>query len=152
MSIRGALRPLALVALAAVFVGIGPCGPIAGGALSGNRVEGRVDDWSFVNRVGTCAVEVRPDSPHSVTVNCMAWRGQLFVSCSQCDGKRWSGFALENPSGRILIGDDLYDVSLRRVEDPAKLDSVWRARAAKLGNDQSEPRADGWWTFQLSSR
>ncbi len=144
-------RLAALLALAVASLGVGPCGPIAGGSLSGNHVDRAVDDWSFVNQVGTCAVEVRPDSPHSVTVNCMAWRGELFVSCSECDGKRWSGYALEDPAGRIRIGDEVYAVTLRRVEEPERLDAVWRARAAKLGEDESTPRPEHWWSFQLSS-
>ena len=130
----------------------GPCGPIAGGALSGNAVDGAVDDWSFVNQVPRCAVEVRSEDPHSVTVNCMSWQGELFVSCSDCDGKRWSGYALDDPAGRIRIGDDVYPVTLKRVEEPARLDAVWKARAAKLGKEESAPRPEGWWTFQLTSR
>ncbi len=144
--------PLALLAFAAVSLGIGPCGPIPGGGLPGNEVELPVADWSFVDRIPRCAVEVRPDSPHSVTVNCMSWQGDLFVSCSDCAGKRWSSYALANPAGRIQIGKDVYPVTLERVEDPTRLDAVWKARAAKVGDEQGTPRPDGWWTFQLRSR
>lgn len=133
-------------------LGVGPCGPIAGGALSGNVVEEPVTDWSFVNQVPRCSVEVRPGSPHSVTVNCMSLQGELYVSCSECEGKRWSAYALADAAGRIRIGDDVHPVTLRRVEEPARLDAVWKARAAKLGKDESEPRPEGWWTFQLTSR
>lgn len=142
------LGSLALLA----SLGIGPCGPIAGGALSGNVVEEPVADWSFVNQVPRCSVEVRPESPHSVTVNCMSLRGELYVSCSECEGKRWSAYALADAAGRIRISDDVHPVRLRRVEEPARLDAVWKARAAKLGKDESEPRPEGWWTFQLTSR
>ena len=140
------------VALFALSMGLGPCGPIPGGALSGDLAQGPIDDWSFANEVPRCAVEVRPESPHSVTVNCMSWQGELFVSCSECEGKRWSGYALANPDARIRIGGALYPVTLRRVEDPARLDQVWKARARKLGKDETAPRPAGWWTFRLTSR
>ena len=134
------------------LLGIGPCGPIPGGALSGRLAVSPVEDWSFANEVGRCAVEVRPESPHSVTVNCMSSAGDLFVSCSDCAGKKWSGHALENPDARIRIGEVVYPVSLARVEEASRLDAVWRARATKLGEDESTARPEGWWTFQVTGR
>lgn len=145
-------RALWLALAAAASLGIGPCGPLPGGALSGDEVTSAVRDWSFANEVPRCAVEVRPASPHSVTVNCMAWQGRLFVSCSKCAPKRWSRYALEDADGRVRVGEHVYPVSLRRVEEPAELDAVWRARAAKLGEDEPEPRPEGWWSFELTSR
>ncbi len=133
-------------------LGIGPCGPIAGGALSGTESVRPVVDWSFVNEIPRCQVEVRPGSPHSVTVNCMSWQGDLFVSCSDCEGKRWSSYALDDPAGRIRIGSDVYPVTLQRVGEVSRLDAVWNARAAKLGDGPATPRPEGWWTFQLRSR
>lgn len=140
---------LALAALASL--GMGPCGPIPGGSLSGERVEARVADWSFVNRVPRCALEVRPSRPRSMTVNCMSHAERLFVSCSACASKQWSAMALAEPSGRVAIEGRVYPVSLARVTDPTLLESVWLARSTKLGND-SAPRPEDWWTFELVSR
>ena len=145
------MRALCLGAVALALVGVGPCGPVAGGALWGDERAGPVDDWGFANEVEHCAVEVRPSKPHSVTVNCMSWQQRLFVSCSDCDGKRWSGIALATAEGRIRIGEHIYPVLLSRVEDPALLDQIWRARANKLGAEPS-PRPSGWWSFELRSR
>ena len=133
------------------ILGIGPCGPIPGGSLPNGEASGVVQDWSFVNEAKRCAVEVRPADPHSVTVNCMSWQGRLFVSCSKCEGKDWSGYALAEPSARIEIGNRVYPAQIARITEPDELDEIWRARAEKLGNDP-EPRAEGWWTFELRSR
>ena len=81
----------------------------------------------------------------------MSWEGRLFVSCSECDGKTWSGYAVEDARGRIRIGESLYPVLVTRVEDPRLLDSVWQARAEKLGEDEPT-RPEGWWAFELRSR
>ncbi len=143
---------LAPLLVAAACLGIGPCGPIPGGALSGNEIDSVVNDWSFANEVPRCVVEVRPNSPYSVTVNCMSWQSRLFVSCSDCAGKRWSSYALADSAGRIQIGERIYPVALERVEEPAQLDAVWQARAAKLNEDEGRPRPDGWWTFELTFR
>ena len=141
----------ALATLALTTLGLGPCGPIPGGGLAGEDFGEPVKDWTFVNDVPRCAVEVRPADPHSVTVNCMSWEQRLFVSCSFCEGKTWSGIALDQPEGRIRIGERVYPVRLSRVDDAALLDAVWRARASKLEAEPS-PRPDGWWTFELRSR
>ena len=133
-------------------LGFGPCGPIPGGALSGNEVDIAVADWSFANDVEHCLVEVRPESPRSMTVNCMSWQSRLFVSCSSCAGKRWSKIALAEPMARVKVGEALFPVRLERVVDPKELDAVWRARSTKIGEDEPEPRPEGWWTFELESR
>ena len=65
----------------------------------------------------------------------MSGQGRLFVSCSDCAGKTWSKYAVEDPSGRIRIGEGVYSVLLTRVEDSSVLDSVWRVRAKKLGEE-----------------
>ena len=149
---REGLRTSSVSLLALGLLAVGPCGPIPGGRLSGEESTTAPADWSIANDVAHCAVEVRPDSPRSVTVNCMSWQGRLFVSCSECEPKTWSSYAVEDPRGRIQIGEDLYPVSLTRITDPAELDSVWRARATKVGEENAEPRPSDWWTFELTSR
>ena len=133
-------------------LGFGPCGPVPGGALSGEVVETPISDWSFVSNVPRCEVEVRPGAPHSVTTNCMAWQGRLFVSCSKCEYKKWAEIALEQPSGRIRIDDRVYPVRMTRITRPGELDGVWMARANKLGSNEMEPRPENWWTFEMVSR
>ena len=145
------LRSFFLIVVLFPLFAFGPCGPIPGGALSGTENAGPIASWNFLDEVPRCAVEVRPDSPHSVTVNCMSWQGRGFVSCSSCDGKTWSRHALANPIARLQAGENLYPVALQRIEDEATLDRVWSARLQKIGEEPS-PRAEGWWTFELRSR
>jgi len=82
----------------------------------------------------------------------MSWQGRLFVSCSECEPKTWSSYALRDPRGRIQIGDELYSVALTRIIDPAELDFVWQARAKKTGEEDAGKRPSDWWTFELTSR
>jgi hypothetical protein len=138
--------------LAGALLALGPCGPVPGGRLSGEEAAAPSGGWAVADEVPRCAVEVRPSSPHSVTVNCMSWRGRLFVSCSECEPKRWSRYAREDPRGRVRIGSEVYSVTLSRVTDPAELDAVWKARARKIDADESAARPEDWWTFELVSR
>ncbi len=129
-----------------------PCGPLPGLSLAGNQSKEQIDDWSFANDVPLCQIEVDGGYPHSVNLNCMSSAGELFVSCSKCASKTWSGYAIENHEGRIRIEETVYPVTLRRLTNPGELDGAWQARTMKLGIDPTRPRPESWWSFQLTSR
>lgn len=152
---------LAVLALAAFLVWFFtcPCERMPGGYLTGEQIEEPVSDWSFANQVALCQIETRSGIlPHSINLNCMASDdGELFLSCSQCDGKYWSTAALNNPAARIRLEGEVYPVSLRRVTSAQELDTAWRARALKLsqgsgGGGDIPERPDHWWSFQVTSR
>ena len=98
-----------------------PCERTPGAWLSGDEVVEAIDDWSFANDEPICYVEVPGIIPHSITLNCMSAEEQLYLSCSQCDGKRWSTIAVEEGYGRIRIGESVYPISFTRVMDQAEL-------------------------------
>jgi hypothetical protein len=149
---------LLLVLLIAPAVGYGalsllcPCSRVPGGHLIGGEVEAAVSDWSFVNDVPLCQLEVASVLPHSINLNCMSTGGELYVSCSNCKGKHWSSIALEKPGARLRAGDAIYPVTLTRVEDAPTLDKAWQARASKTQASTDAPRPDHWWSFRLVSR
>lgn len=152
----GTLLTLLLVGAVAAFLTwffYCPCERTPGGWLLGEEVDDPVTDWSFANAVPLCQVQVRRGFvPHSINLNCMASGGALYLSCASCEGKAWSTAALADPDARIRIGDKVYPVRLRRVEDPAELDEAWLARARKVGRGADIPRQDGWWSFAVTSR
>lgn len=147
-----ALVGIALVAAAAAFWFVCPCEQMPGGPLAGERAPAPVADWSFVNDVGLCQVEVDRGMPWSVNLNCMSSSGALYISCSRCAGKGWSSAALEDPLGYIRVRETVYPVRFTRLIDGAALDLAWQARARKLGLEDGTPRPDHWWSFQLESR
>lgn len=149
---------LLVVLLAVPVVGYGalsvacPCSRVPGGHLLGREVREPVSDWSFANDVPLCQLEVGSVLPHSINLNCMSTDGELFVSCSNCEGKHWSSIALERPAARLRAGDAIYPVTLTRVEDAPTLDRAWGARASKTKAPADTPRPDHWWSFRLTSR
>ncbi len=162
-SMRGIAMTTLLLGLAAVAVVAFltwffycPCERISGGYLLGEEASEPVTDWSFANdmeAVRLCYIQVDGGLlPHSITLNCMADNGELYLSCANCDGKNWSTAVLSNPEARLRAGDTVYPVSVTRVTDPATLDRAWIARAAKLGRPTDTPRQEGWWSFRVVSR
>jgi hypothetical protein len=138
-----------------------PCERMPGGYLLGEESQQRIDNWSFANQVELCQIQISGILPHSINLNCMATdTGELYLSCSQCEGKYWSSTVQKNPRARIKLDGIVYPVTVRRVQEPDEMDNAWVARIQKLqqvggaGNPSvpvGTPRAQGWWTFQVVS-
>ena len=60
--------------------------------------------------------------------------GALYLSCSVCEGKYWSGRAMANPDARIRIAGQVYPVRLSRLQDAEILDLAWLARGSKTAS------------------
>jgi hypothetical protein len=156
---------LVFVALAGVTVWTTtcPCNRMPGLMLLGDVQEAPVTDWSFVNDIPLCQIQIYAGViPHAVNLNCMATsNGDLFLSCSVCDQKYWASHVGANEPGRLRLNGRVYPVVLNRVQDPAVLDQAWAARVKKLqvhGEPPYNPapppdakRPDSWWSFQLRS-
>ncbi|MEM8768599.1 MAG: hypothetical protein AAGE43_14215 [Pseudomonadota bacterium] len=162
-SFRGAALTTILLLISGIAIGAFliwffycPCERTSGGYLLGTSPAEPVADWSFANdreTVPLCQIQVDAGAlPHSINLNCMASDGELFLSCSNCDGKRWSSAVLKNSEARLRADGVVYPVIVTRVTDPAVLDRIWIARAAKLDRPTDTPRQDGWWSFQVVSR
>lgn len=147
---RQALRAIAVIVIPVLF-GFGPCGPIPGGALEGELVATKVSDFRFVQDANRCALEVKDEKPHSVTVNCWAVGKQLFIGCQDCEGKTWSSAILSHPEARVKIGEKLYPVKATRMEDEGAIGRAWRFRWEKYEEGQLEPVPEGYWLFHMRS-
>ena len=145
------LRTL-LALITPVLFGFGPCGPIAGTSLTGEVKSELITDFRFVNDVESCTLEVNGDDPHSVNINCWAVGKQLFVGCSDCEGKTWSTLVGQDAMARIRIGDMLYPVKVSRMSDPSAIDRIWQYRWEKYEEGEFEAVPDGFWVYHLGSK
>ena len=159
--------PVAVVGVLAVaFLGWSatcPCERTPGAYLFGTSAEGPIADWTFANEVTLCQIQIRAGiRPHAINLNCMATpSGQLYLSCSQCDGKYWSVRAANHGWARLRLDGTVYPVQLTRVMDPDELDRAWLARVTKLNSLEAPanpapppgtPRPDHWWSFRVEWR
>ena len=139
-----------------------PCDRSPGGLLFGDRADGEISDWSFANDVPLCQIQIAGLVPYSVNLNCMATSsGDLYLSCSVCDLKRWAGIVVGNGRAKMRLDGTVYPVTATRVMDPDELDRAWVARVDKLQVHSTPinpavpvgtPRADRWWSFRVVSR
>ena len=167
---RRTVRAVVLTALVVAPVGAllywtftCPCDQTPGGYLMGAEAEAPVADWSFANAVTLCQIQISAGLlPHSINLNCMATgAGDLYLSCSQCESKRWSNAAVGNGRARLRLDGTVYPVNVTRVMDPGELDRAWGARVTKLNTltapanpapPPGTPRPDHWWSFRVVSR
>ncbi len=145
-----------LVLMIPAVVGFGPCttGPrflqvIPGGVVNGEIVAEKINDWSFIAGAGLCALETRPNYPHSVTVFCFTDNKKLFVGCMGCAEKTWSAYVANDDRARLWARDMVYPVTMRRISDRESMQEIWDIR-----NTGREPRPmpETYWLYELTSR
>jgi hypothetical protein len=136
---------LALALVVLRITGLNPHGRTPGLWLTGDVVTTPVTDWSFTEKVPN--IELQTQSwyllPHSVTINCLDYNGQLYVSSIFPAGtpRSWNDNVMRDPHVRIKIGDKLYDRTLSLVTDPAEMNGVLQARAKKYPRLKVPPNA-----------
>jgi hypothetical protein len=107
--------------------------------LKGELVTTPVADWSFTDQIQN--IQIQTNSwyllPHSVTINCISYKGQLYLysfyaaGLTYPHGRRWNEDVARDPHVRIKIGDKLYDRTLVLATDPAEQESVHEATFKK---------------------
>jgi hypothetical protein len=155
---------LVVIVVGGVFAwtSICPCTKVRGFVLLGPMHNEPVKDWTFVNDVPLCQLQVSTSQgPYAINLNCMSTGGELYVSCSNGQTKYWCKQVQPNAPGRLRLNGVVYPVVLNRVLDQAELERVWSARVKKLqvyGATQPFPvpapdakRPATWWTFHLRS-
>src|SRR6202165_1944316 len=101
--------------------------------LSGKLVTTPVADWSFTDSIQTVKVQTNTWYliPHSVTIWCIAYNGQLYLATSGAAVRHWPRNVARDPHVRLKIGNQLYDRTLSAVTDPAEREPVIAAKRKK---------------------
>ncbi len=107
--------------------------------LKGDLVTTPVTDWSFTDQVPNLKIQTNTwyGIPHSVTINCVSYRGQLYLDSFYAagltypHGRSWNENVARDPHVRLKIGDKVYDRTLVLVTDPAETAAVNEAKEKK---------------------
>jgi|HubBroStandDraft_6_1064221.scaffolds.fasta_scaffold277361_3 hypothetical protein len=133
--VGGILVCLALLLVMFRITGLNPNGGIPGLWLTGDLVTTPVADWTFTDNVPTIKLQTQSQFllPHSVTINCVAYSGQLYVTSVYPAGppRAWNTNVMRDPHVRIKIGDKLYDRTAVVVTDPQEIAGVLQAKTKK---------------------
>jgi F420H(2)-dependent quinone reductase len=131
----GILVFLALLLVVLRITGLNPHDRIPGLWLTGDLVTTPVTDWSFTDQVPTIKLQTQSQFllPHSVTINCVAYNGQLYVTSTYPAGppRSWVANVMRDPHVRVKIEDKLYDRTAVTVTDPQEIAGVLQAKTKK---------------------
>jgi len=130
---------LVLLLAVARITGLEPNGRRPGLWLKGDLVTTPVGDWSFTDKIQNVKIQTntRYLLPHSVTINCVSYKGQLYLDSFYAagltypHGRSWNEDVARDPYVRIKIGNQLYDRTLALVTDPAEQAAVNEAKFKK---------------------
>ena len=133
------LVSLALLLVVARITGLEPNGRRPGLWLKGDLVTTPIGDWSFTDRIQNVKIQTSTWYllPHSVTINCVSYKGQLYLDSFYAagltypHGRSWNEDVARDPHVRIKIGNQLYDRNLALVTDPAAQAAVNEAKFKK---------------------
>ena len=130
---------LVLLLVVALINGLEPNGRRPGLWLKGDLVTTPVSDWSFTDKVQNVKLQTNTWYllPHSVTINCVSYKGQLYLDSFYAagltypHGRSWNEDVARDPHVRIKIGNQLYDRTLALVTDRAEQEAVNEAKFKK---------------------
>ena len=105
------------------------------------------DDWSFTDEHLEIAIQVSAPYflPHSITIICASFEGDLYVAAYRPQTKNWPAWVTDDPNVVLKIGENLYEGELTRVEDPLAIADVLGAYAAKYRQTGSIPTSVWFW-------
>ncbi len=143
----GAMRRL--VPAIAVLLLLGACEPQdqRPGLWLRGSLQPYPEDWSFTREHREIAIEVQAPYflPHSVTILCATFDGDLYVSAFRPETKNWTAWVGNDPNVVLKIGDNLYKGRLSRVDDPLTIIDVLGAYSSKYRVAGREPTALRFW-------
>jgi hypothetical protein len=130
---------VALLLVVARITGLEPTLQRPGLWLKGEFVTTPVADWSFTDKIPN--IQIQTNSwyllPHSVTINCISYQGQLYLysyyaaGLTYPHGRRWNEDVARDPHVRLKIGDKLYNRTLVLATDRAEQEAVREATSKK---------------------
>ncbi len=130
-----------------------PWAQLPGKRITGEEVTERIEDWSFMERSTRVILEVRPSDPYSLYIRAYQHKGVLYLN-SISPENRWTQFLLEDPNLRLKVESKIYKVRATRVEDPALVTEIQKAReqmSPSLRERTPGERAQNWY-FRVDSR
>jgi hypothetical protein len=136
LKILGGLLLFLIVLLVVLRItGLPPNGRRPGLWIRGKLVTTPVTDWSWTDKYPYIELQTHTwyFLPHSVTINCLAYMGQLYLVSAYPSNTPhiWNDYVIRDPHVRLEIAGNLYDRTVSVVTDPTVKAGVLQARRKK---------------------
>jgi hypothetical protein len=126
----------------------GPWGMLPGGGFHGPGAPCESARWERFATLREVEVEVRPESPRSVTTWSVVWNGELYLPADfLTPWKRWPHQVLEDDRIRLRVGAEIFTCRAERVGDEELIERLRHAAGTKydLRPDGRAASAEVWW-------
>ena len=152
MSLRPSRLPhhVFLILVSAACVASGPCSMFPGHEIDGAPAP-VPPTWDVLGDGTQCALEVNPESPKSVYIDCYTYEEQLYVHSHRWArtprlwGEAWVTAAERAPNVRLRVRGTIYELHAELVDDESLRERVLRSRGF-------DPVPEGIQLFALHSR
>jgi hypothetical protein len=148
--LRRHLLPAALAIASVACFGSGPCSMFPGSRIEGTPTR-PPETWEFLGAGKQCALEVKPEAPKSVHIDCYTYQGQLYVHSHRWArtprlwGEAWVTAAERDPNVRLVIEGQVYELHAQLVSKQSLRRRVLLARGF-------DPVPEGIQLFALEQR
>ena len=123
--------------------------------MSGGRLEGAAKpapaDWSFAGEHGLCELETRPADPYSVNIAYTVVDGVVYINAGDTE-TRWVKHMAEDPSVRLRVDGDTYELRAERVTDRDEIARFGKAWTAQGFYHRDPAKLDPVWVYRLTAR
>jgi len=133
------------------LTGCGPVFTIPGGALSG-QLRDTPDDWTISQAFETIQIQTNPEDPYSVNIWGVDIAADFYIAASGAADSNWGVKLTEDPAVLLKLGDDLYELNARRIEDTHVIDAVEARYIEKYDLDPDDNFIHSAWVFRLDPR
>ena len=147
--VRSSFRTL-LIRSAIASLANGPCAMFPGSEIRGAAIQ-PPEAWELLGEGTQCELEVNPQSPKSVYIDCYTHDGQLYVHSHRWArtprwwGEAWVTAAQRDPNVRLGVFGNVYELYAELVVDGSHRQQVLLARGF-------DPVPEGIQLFALLSR
>ena len=145
-----------VIAITTLFVGArfsdGPMAMLPGGAFQSGKTLDYPANWEFASELGEIELETSGSS-RTVWVAVVGQKAYIPASLSFPPFKTWHMKVLDQPLGKVRIGENIYPVELELVEpDSPEFGQTLTVLAAKYPNrpPSTEQEGPGVMIFQLA--
>ena len=144
------MKTFILILLLGTLSGCADLIPFSSGELQGNLTP-HPEDWRALSAVDVIQLETNPTAPYSVKLWIVGYDEKLYVHAGT-NLTQWIENMQSNPNVRLLIDDQLFELTSSRVISQSEFDEFADHYAVKYGNRPRNENVNEAYLYRLGER
>ena len=144
------MKTFILILLLGTLSGCADLIPFSSGELQGNLTP-HPKDWRALSAADVIQLETNPTAPYSVKLWIVGYDEKLYVHAGT-NLTQWIENMQSNPNVRLLIDDQLFELTSSRVISQSEFDEFADNYAVKYGNRPRNENVNEAYLYRLGER